>query len=545
MNPTISDLGQKVKAKYPGEYDDLDDAEVGRRVKAKFPGDYDDFADTPSAAAPQQPQQPSALSRFGTSLANTTGIPQMIRSASQEQAPTSIGQAVKQGLTNAITQSPPSLAWQIGKNIWNQQKQQFSQAGQAFKEGNYYEAGGRALAGALPVVGPMAAQAGEQIRSGDVAGGLGTAVGAIGQVYAPKLASGATGAAGAVARGVGKAGAEIIGKTTGVGPKAFRAAASNPSPELVSAMRGATDEMDMLANLKDAFQNVKNQRGAQYRQQLAQIPAGPPLDLTQLRNDMLDALDDHGVNVTISDDLTPLGADTFTPRTSLDFSRSTISDKAAQGAVQGLVNDVMNWGSQPGDLTPLGVDTLKRRIDDLYSPSSNARALVQKVKSSARDTLNQVRGYQQMTKDYADASNFLDQLSDLSLTSKNPGTAIRKLTTTLNQNNNYRQMLVDELSKYSNVDLSGQIAGNALSRLAPRGIMGPGSGVALLYGLMTGHVTPVAATGLALTSPRLMGELAVAIGKMRPIIGGATNAAATTIPPAVRTTAALGNNTPQ
>lgn len=50
---TIIDLGQKVKAKYPGQYDDIPDAEVGRRVKAKYPGQYDDFKDVatdPNAA---------------------------------------------------------------------------------------------------------------------------------------------------------------------------------------------------------------------------------------------------------------------------------------------------------------------------------------------------------------------------------------------------------------------------------------------------------------------------------------------------------------
>lgn len=43
--PTIIDLGQKVKQKYPGVYDDLSDNEVGQKVKQKYPGSYDDFAD--------------------------------------------------------------------------------------------------------------------------------------------------------------------------------------------------------------------------------------------------------------------------------------------------------------------------------------------------------------------------------------------------------------------------------------------------------------------------------------------------------------------
>jgi hypothetical protein len=49
---TIEDLGKLVKAKHPGDYDDLSDADLGAKVKAKHPGDYDDFTDTPAAAKP-------------------------------------------------------------------------------------------------------------------------------------------------------------------------------------------------------------------------------------------------------------------------------------------------------------------------------------------------------------------------------------------------------------------------------------------------------------------------------------------------------------
>jgi hypothetical protein len=48
--PTVEDLGKKVKAKYPGQYDDLPDVAVGQKVKAKFKGSYDDFTDV----APKQ-----------------------------------------------------------------------------------------------------------------------------------------------------------------------------------------------------------------------------------------------------------------------------------------------------------------------------------------------------------------------------------------------------------------------------------------------------------------------------------------------------------
>ena len=50
---TLNELGQKVKAKHLGQYDDIDDAEVGRRVQAKFPGQYDDFKGAlPSSTLP-------------------------------------------------------------------------------------------------------------------------------------------------------------------------------------------------------------------------------------------------------------------------------------------------------------------------------------------------------------------------------------------------------------------------------------------------------------------------------------------------------------
>lgn len=41
--PTLEELGQKVKAKYPGAYDDVPDADLAKKVQAKYPGAYDDY----------------------------------------------------------------------------------------------------------------------------------------------------------------------------------------------------------------------------------------------------------------------------------------------------------------------------------------------------------------------------------------------------------------------------------------------------------------------------------------------------------------------
>ncbi len=45
MAQTVEDLGKAVKAKYPGQYDTVPDAELGARTKMKYPGSYDQFVD--------------------------------------------------------------------------------------------------------------------------------------------------------------------------------------------------------------------------------------------------------------------------------------------------------------------------------------------------------------------------------------------------------------------------------------------------------------------------------------------------------------------
>jgi hypothetical protein len=110
------------------------------------------------------------------------------------------------GIANAIT---PEALGGVGpvataKNIVAAQGEQFSKAGQAMGEGRYVEAAGHGMAGALPLIGPAAANAGEQIASGDVAGGLGGGAG---------LLAGA-GLAGPAMRGAGKV-VQPLAKKTG------------------------------------------------------------------------------------------------------------------------------------------------------------------------------------------------------------------------------------------------------------------------------------------------------------------------------------------
>lgn len=73
------------------------------------------------------------------------------------------------------------------KQIGTAQLEQFKKAKQAYQNGRLSEAVGLTLAGAMPLLGPAAANAGEQIGSGDLSGGAGSAAGILAPMAAAKL----------------------------------------------------------------------------------------------------------------------------------------------------------------------------------------------------------------------------------------------------------------------------------------------------------------------------------------------------------------------
>jgi hypothetical protein len=91
------------------------------------------------------------------------------------------------------------------KALLDAHKEQYDKAKQLYEDGRYVEAAGHLGAAALPLVGPAAANAGEQIASGDVAGGLGSGAGLIGSVLAPRVVAQVPGAVAATGDAVARA----------------------------------------------------------------------------------------------------------------------------------------------------------------------------------------------------------------------------------------------------------------------------------------------------------------------------------------------------
>jgi hypothetical protein len=74
---------------------------------------------------------------------------------------------------------------ETGKRIIDLQGQQFTKAGEQFKRGNYIQAGGNALAGMVPLVGPVAQEAGDAIAEGKTGYGIGKGAALIAGTLAP------------------------------------------------------------------------------------------------------------------------------------------------------------------------------------------------------------------------------------------------------------------------------------------------------------------------------------------------------------------------
>lgn len=358
--------------------------------------------------------------------------------------------------------------------------------------------------GMVPIVGPMASHLYQTARDKGIPEALGEGA----ALYlAPKVSSEIVKAAPAAGNFMGRRAADVLGVTTGAGSEAIKEAFNKPLPALIDSMRGRTSEADIVQGFKDAVGQIKESRAESYRKKLAALPETDLSNgLSSIKQNAEIQLRKFGIKRVVGEDGT----------SRLDFSRSTIHDVAEQGKVAKLIDDLDNWGTKEGDASPLGVDTLKRRVGDFYSTSGQARSFVQSVKKATDGVLAQVPGYTEMTKGYAVASDFINKIEkEFSVgPNANLGTAIRKISYALKQNNEYRNLLIDALDGETGSALKQQLAGYHLSKPAPRGITGPLTSASALAGVVSGTVSPAALPALLATSPRLVGEIVAGLGRI-------------------------------
>lgn len=333
-------------------------------------------------------------------------------------------------------------------------------------------------------------------KVGEVTNAVGNAIDPFS--IAGRLANGGIKIAGDVA-------AEGLGFTTGAGGKVIREAFRNPTPEFTKALRGTTREEDILNSTRDALDTIRENRRNAYRSQLENVQLQQmDLNIDSINTTFNNKLKEFGVKTVVDENGIP----------TLDFNRSALrSDTAARQDLLLIKSMLDDWGSMPGDRTPYMVDTLKKNLDDFYSDSSNARAIVAETRKAARETLNPVPGYTEMVADYEKATKDIQDIEKtLSLRSTTSNdTAIKKIMSVLRENQDYRQGVLNKLETLgADPKLQQQVAGVALKQGMPRGLVSKvilGAEGLAFYGL-----NPAVLFLIPASSPRVVGEFVRVLG---------------------------------
>ena len=306
-----------------------------------------------------------------------------------------------------------------------------------------------------------------------------------------------------VKKGTGAAAGELFGVTTGVGTEVLKEAFRNPSPELTKAMRGLNVKQNLVTKARDGLEALRQQRANEYLRKLAKIQENKKsLDISSINSQFEKQL--QRFNVERLDD------------GSFDFSRSTVSEPVAQANIQAIAETIGDWGKRPGDRTAIGLDLLKRRLEGFYSPNAQERAFTTAMAKSVKDILRKnVPGYEEMTKGYAQASEFIQDVEKSMSLGGRAGTesTINKLAQGLRQDKEFRTSVIRELEKVTGDDLTGPIAGTSLNAFLPRGLTGRlFAGGAVGTGAATSNLIISLLVSLPFFSPRIVGELTRALG---------------------------------
>lgn len=310
-----------------------------------------------------------------------------------------------------------------------------------------------------------------------------------------------------VAKAIGAGAGNVGGLMTGSGGALKEAAKAGfeggkPQAALIDSMRGSVSEKSIANDALDALQAVKQARSKAYVSKMEKLQGDTfqkKIDLTPIKTKLDDLLNNFNIKRGVD------GA--------LDVSRAAADDPAVNEIAR-IAKTVDDWGSQAGDNTVKGLDILKRKIDDFYSPSSEARSFVVQLKNSIKSTItDKFPKYSEITKGYQNASDVIDDITgELGLgPNAKAGNIVRRLQRSLRNNNDLAKEFVDVLDKVGHKNLSPKIAGSVLDQWMPSGLIGQGAGAAEVGSAVLGH--PASLLGAPFLSPRIMGESALKVGQ--------------------------------
>jgi hypothetical protein len=319
---------------------------------------------------------------------------------------------------------------------------------------------------------------------------------------------------------IGASGAKkLVGMTSGVGEdalsQAYKAGQSGGQrgATFLENMRGESEMTDVLEAAKANLQEMGRQKQRDYRANMASVKSDKSV------------LDFTGIDKSLVD------AEKYS-----SYKGQTLNQAAAD-ALGEIKATVDKWKTlDPAEFhTPEGMDALKQAIWDsmekIPDNSKRAQTAAKEVYNSVKSEISkQAPEYSKAMKEYTDASDQIKEIERaLSLGNKAAAdTSMRKLQSLMRNNANtnygYRMKLAEQLEQAGGRELMPALAGQALSQWTPRGIQRAAAGPSALVAYGTGGL-PLAAADLAVSSPRLMGEVAYKGGQLSSALRGAAQKA--------------------
>ena len=311
----------------------------------------------------------------------------------------------------------------------------------------------------------------------------------------------------AITRGAGSTAAALLGNTTGAGSEAIKQAYSagraggSKADEFSSNMRGNVPMTDVLDAAKADLSVMQKMKSAEYNSNMASVRGSK------------EVIDFSGINKSLAD-----------AKAKVMYGSQVKNPQAAQ-ALSSIQKEIGDWNKlDPAQYhTPEGMDALKQKIGGIVESipfeAKTARMVGGDVYNSIKSEITkQAPEYAKTMKDYVAASDQIKEIERaLSLGQKSSvDTAMRKLQSLMrnNVNTNYgnRQALARQLEQMGGKDLMPALAGQALNSPTPRGLQSLGTTGAI--GATAALGNPSALGLIPLQSPRLVGEAALAAGKV-------------------------------
>lgn len=354
----------------------------------------------------------------------------------------------------------------------------------------------------------QAGQAGAGVgRAGQAVSQAGQAVANIGRAIDPLTLAG-KGVAQA-GRGAGRLTSGVLGLTTGASHTPFETAfkAGLPlkgSKAFRSAIKRTEDVDRVVAEAADAVGELAEARKSAYRSRLKDLQAvNPPIEFKSI----LDELKSQANSLT---DL-------------VTGEHSIIKGAAQKGKLKQLVHEIMEVAQDPRMHNALGLDHLKKVVQELEIPQKQGWGQVNRVRTAMANHIKQkimdvVPEYEKMVGDYEQALRLENEIRGTFSLERHAkiDTTLRKLQSAMRDNVNTgygrREKLLKQIDKAGKIQ--EKLAGQALHDPMPRGIMRGtlGAGMGVAAGL--GHINPALAGLLLSESPRLMGGLAYGAGRV-------------------------------